>query len=128
MTTKLHAAVNGQGQVVRLLLTPGQAGDAPRASELLAGLKPRYVLADAAYDSEAVRSQIRASGGEDCIKPHSVRKEQRTYDPERYKHRNVIERFFGAIKRFRRVATRYDKKAANFLGFTWLASFLVNFR
>lgn len=111
---------------MRLLLTPGQAGDAPRARELLSGLTPQHVVADAAYDSEAVREQIRASGGADCIKPHSVRKEQRTYDAERYKHRNVIERFFGAIKRFRRVATRYDKKAANFLGFVWLASLLVN--
>ena len=126
MTTKLHAAVDGRGRVVRLLLTPGQAGDAPRASELLAGLKPQHVVADAAYDSEALRAQIRESGGKACIKPHSNRTVKRRHDRQRYKHRNVIERFFGAIKRFRRVATRYGKKAANFLGFAWLASLLVN--
>jgi transposase len=111
---------------VRLLLTPGQAGDAPQAAELLTGLEPEHVVADAAYDSADLRAQIRRSGGKACIKPHSNRKVKRRYDRQRYKHRNVIERFFGAIKRFRRVATRYDKKAANFLGFAWLASILVN--
>lgn len=111
---------------MRLLLTPGQAGDAPQAAELLKGLEPEHVVADAAYDSADLRAQIRRSGGKACIKPHSIRKVKRRYDRQRYKHRNVIERFFGAIKRFRRVATRYDKKAANFLGFAWLASILVN--
>jgi transposase len=50
------------------------------------------------------------------------------YDRDRYRRRNVIERFFGAIKRFRRVATRYEKKAQNFLGFVCLASALVGMR
>ena len=108
-----------------MLLTPGQAGDAPRAPELLTGLKPQYVIADAAYDSAELRAQIRKSRCKACIKPHSNRKVKRRFDRQRYKHRNVIERFFGAIKRFRRVATRYDKKAANFLGFAWLARLLV---
>lgn len=111
---------------MRLLLTPGQAGDALQAAELLNGLEPEHVVADAAYDSADLRAQILGRGGKACIKPHSIRKVKRQYDRRRYKHRNVIERFFGAIKRFRRVATRYDKKAANFLGFTWLASIIVN--
>lgn len=111
---------------MRLLLTPGQAGDALQAAELLKGLEPEHVVADAAYDSADLRAQIRGRGGKACIKPHSIRKVKRQYDRRRYKNRNVIERFFGTIKRFRRVATRYDKKAANFLGFTWLASIIVN--
>ena len=127
MTSKLHAAVDRWGRVVRLLLTPGQAGDAPRASELLMGLDPQHVVADAAYDSDALRRQIRDSGAKACIKPNPARTRKPRYDRERYKHRNVVERYFGAIKRFRRVATRYEKKAVNFLGFVWLASFLVNF-
>lgn len=48
-----------------------------------------------------------------------------TYDYHLYKERNMIERFFGKIKQFRRVATRYDKKAANFLGFVWIASLTI---
>lgn len=126
MTSKLHAAVDRRGRVVRLVLTPGQAGDAPRASELLMGLDPEHVVADAAYDSDALRREIRDRGARPCIKPNPRRTKKLRYDREKYKHRNVIERFFGAIKRFRRVATRYEKKAANFLGFVWLASLLVN--
>ena len=110
---------------MRLVLSPGQAGDAPRAQALLAGLRPTHVVADAAYDSDALRVQIAASGGRACIRPNPTRKCKKWYDRKRYRHRNVIERFFGAIKRWRRVATRYDKKAANFLGFACLAATLT---
>ena len=121
----MHAAVTGAGRVVRLALTPGQAGDAPQAGRLLDGLRPAWVVADAAYDSDAIRVQVRRGGAKACIKPNPTRKRKKRYDRARYKHRNVIERFFGAVKRFRRVATRYEKKAANFLGFVWLAAVLV---
>ena len=117
--------MSGEGRAVRLLLTPGQAGDAPRAEQLLDGLHPRHVVADAAYDSDAIRDRVRRSRGCACIRPNPTRRVRKRYDRERYKRRNVIERFFGAIKRFRRVATRYDKKAENFLGFAWLAALIV---
>lgn len=117
--------MNGRGRAVRLLLTPGQAGDAPRAEVLLDGLRPRHVVADAAYDSDAIRRMIRNNKGKACIRPNPTRRVKKRYDRGRYKNRNVIERFFGAIKRFRRVATRYDKKAENFLGFAWIAAILV---
>ena len=120
--------MTGSGRPVRLVLTPGQAGDAPQAQGLLRGLRPEHVLADAAYDSDAIRETIRQSDGQACIRPNPTRKQTKRYDRQRYKHRNVIERFFGAIKRFRRVATRYEKKAANFLGFTWLAAILVSLK
>lgn len=110
---------------MRLRLTPGQAGDAPQAEALLADLSPQHVIADAAYDSDAIRQRIQQRKGKACIRPNSTRKTKKRYDKERYKHRNIIERFFGAIKRFRRVATRYDKKPENFLGFVWLATLLV---
>ena len=118
--------MTGAGRPVRLLLSPGQAGDAPRAEALLKNLEPQHVVADAAYDSDAIRQTIRKNKGKACIRPNPRRKVKKRYDKQRYKHRNVIERFFGAIKRFRRVATRYEKKAANFLGFAWLAAILVN--
>lgn len=124
----MHAAVSGQARVIRLLLTPGQAGDAPQAEKLLAGLKPRHVIADAAYDSDAIRQQIRRLKAQACIRPNPTRIVRKRYDRQRYKHRNVIERFFGAIKRFRRVATRYEKKAENFLGFVYLAAFIINMK
>lgn len=122
MTTKLHAAVNERGQLLRLILTPGQRGDAPQAEALLEGLRARHVLGDAAYDSDAIRTLIRKMKARVCIKPNPTRKRRKRYDRQRYKHRNVIERFFRCIKQCRRIATRYEKKAANFLSFIWLAA------
>ena len=122
MTTKLHAAVNESGRLLRLILTPGQRGDAPQAEALLEGLHAKHVLADTAYDSDAIRTLIRKMKARACIKPNPTRKRKKRYDRQRYKHRNVIERFFRRIKQCRRIATRYEKKTANFLGFIWLAA------
>lgn len=127
MTTKLHAAVDRRGRLQRLLMTAGQSGDAPQAEGLLRGFEKGtvgHVLADAAYDSEAIRAQAKRMKARVCIRPHPTRKVKRRYDKVRYKNRNVIERFFCWIKRYRRVATRYEKKAANFAGFVWLAALL----
>ena len=120
--------MDGSGRPVRMILSPGQAGDAPHAEELLAGLNPQHVIADAAYDSDAIREQIRKANSKACIRPNPRRKMQKRYDRKRYRNRNVIERFFGAIKRFRRVATRYEKKAPNYLGFVWIAAILINLK
>ena len=60
------------------------------------------------------------------IRPNPTRKAKKRYGRRRYKRRNLVERFFGAIKRFRRVATRYEKKAENSLGFVWLAAILTS--
>lgn len=122
MTSKLHAAVSGTGRLLRLVLTAGQRGDAPQAETLLEGLRARHVIADAAYDSDAIRDRIRRMKARACIRPNPTRKRKRRHDRGRYRHRNVIERFFRRIKQCRRVATRYEKKAANFAAFVWLAA------
>lgn len=104
------------------MLTAGQRGDAPQAQVLIQGLRANHVLADAAYDSDALRKSVRKMKAKACIKPNPTRKRKKRYDRKRYKHRNVIERFFRRIKQCRRVATRYDKKATNFAAFIWLAA------
>ncbi len=112
---------------MRLLVTAGQDGDAPQAEGLLEGFEKGtvgHVLADAAYDSAAIRQKARQLRAKACIRPNPTRKVKRRYDRQRYRNRNVIERFFGRIKRYRRVATRYEKKAINFTGFVWLAAFI----
>lgn len=117
-----------RGRLQRLILTAGQCGDAPQAEALLEGFaagEVGHVIADAAYDSDAIRRRVRRMRSRACIRPNPTRKARKRYDKRRYRNRNVIERFFGAIKRCRRVATRYEKKAANFAGFIWLASLLV---
>jgi putative transposase len=111
-----------------MVLTPGHRGDCPQALTLLSNLKPGtvgHVIADAAYDGDDLRKQVRQLRARACIKPNPTRKRKKRYDRQRYKNRNVIERFFCRIRRCRRVATRYEKKAANFAGFVYLAAFIT---
>ena len=62
------------------------------------------------------------------LPPQPDPKNEKAIDRKRCQHRNVIERFFGAVKRFRRVASRYEKKAKNFVGFVWVAAILMTFK
>ncbi len=84
------------------------------------------IIADAAYDSDAIRKRARQLRAKVCIKPNAGRKMKKRYNRTVYKHRNLIERFFGRIKRCRRIATRYEKKPANFAGFIWLAALITD--
>jgi putative transposase len=111
-----------------MTLTAGQSGDPVQAPKLLENLHPRYVIADAAYSSAAIRGQIRQAGAEACIRSNPTHKSDPPYDQERYRHRNVIERFFRSLRNFRRVATRYDKLPENFLGFVSLAALLIHLK
>jgi transposase len=99
-----------------------------QAGALLDGLRVEVVIADKGYDSKAVVDGIEARGAEAVIPSLSNRKEQRVYDRERYKDRNLVERFWHKVKQFRRVATRYEKKAQNFLAFVHVASIMVLLR
>lgn len=94
------------------------------AEALLTDLSPQYVIADKGYDSDDLRDQIRRQGAKPVI-PARTGTRRRRYDKERYKHRNVVERFFNRVKHFRRVATRYEKTMINYLGFLSLASFMT---
>ena len=128
LSTKLHAAVDRRGRLLRLVLTPGQRGDSPQAEQLLSNLQPGtvgHVIADTAYDSDDLRQRVRNLRARACIKPNPTRKRKKRYDRQRYKCRNVIERFFCRIRRCRRVATRYEKKAINFAGLVYLAAFIT---
>lgn len=92
------------------------------AGALLQGLQPDAVVADKAYDSNALLQVIAAMNATAVIPPRSNRLEQRAWDRHQYKHRNLVERFFCRIKHFRRVATRYDKLARRFESFVHLAA------
>ena len=120
--------MSGLGLPVEILLTPGQAADITQAQTLLGGHTPQVVIADKGYDKKALVEQIEAKGGEAVIPTLSSRKEQRDIDRERYKDRNLAERFWGLVKQHRRVATRYDKTARSFLAFVHVASIMVLLR
>jgi len=80
------------------------------------------VLADKAYDADRIRELIQNQGATPNIPPKSNRKWKPCFSKRLYRERNLIERFFSKLKHFRRVATRYDKLAANFLAMIQLAS------
>ena len=108
---------------VRLCLTAGQAHDGPAALGLLDRLEPRtIVLADKAYDAGNIRDLIEAQGAVCNIPAKSNRKWKPCFSKALYRERNQVERFFSKLKHFRRVATRYDKLAENFLAMVQLAS------
>ena len=125
MTTKIHLAVDGQGRPVRVILTPGQCGDAPQAAALLEGFQPNHVIADKAYDSNALRDLIESTGAQAVIPCNPTRKRLIPYNFTLYKLRNRIERCFNKLKHFRRIATRYDRQANYFLAFIHIASSIL---
>ena len=107
---------------MRVLISPGQASDKTIAPALLAGLPLGDVVADRGYDSRALVELVAANGGEAHIPTQKQVKKQRSVDPELYRQRNRVERFFCNLKQFRRIATRFDKLARNFLAAVALAS------
>jgi transposase len=123
LTTKIHVVVDVQGLPIRLGLTAGQAHDGQIADTLLDHLVPRtIVLADKAYDADRIRELIQDQGATPNIPPKSNRRWKPCFSKRLYRERNLTERFFSKLKHFRRVATRYDKLAANFLAMIQLAS------
>lgn len=110
------------------MLTPGQAADVTQAQTLLDEVPFEVVIADKGYDSQAVVDTIEARGGEAVIPALSNRAQPREYDRERYKDRNLAERFWNKVKHYRRVATRYEKTARNFLAFVHVASIMLLLR
>jgi transposase len=115
-TTKIHALTDDRGKPIALTITAGNVHDLVGARDLLAlAPLPRRLIADAAYDARSLRDWLAARGAEAVIPPNPTRKHPHGFDAEAYKSRNLIERMFCRLKDFRRIATRYDKLARNFL-------------
>jgi transposase len=113
------------GRPLRFILTAGQSGDILQAPGLLSGFKTEAVLADKAYDSNALRRIIADSGAQAVIPSNRTRKVLIPHDQAVYRHRNRIERCFNKLKHFRRFATRYDRRALHFLSFIHLAAAMI---
>jgi len=108
---------------VRIVLSQGQASDKTIAPALIDGLKPdRDLIADRGYDARAIVVLVESRGGRAHIPTCRDRKVQRSVNRELYRERNLVERFFNKLKHFRRIATRYDKTARNFLAAVLLAA------
>ena len=118
--------VDGRGRPVALAVTAGQLGDARAAIDLIAAVAPSQSLAaDTAYDSDAIRRFLIERGTRPVIPNNPTRKRLHPFDAQAYKRRNLIERMFCRLKDFRRVATRYDKLAANYAAAVHVAAIMI---
>jgi transposase len=130
--TKIHLAAADETTALDVVLTPGQAGDAPQYPALIAGVPEacpvQAAAADKSYDSDAIRADLKRRGIAPVIPPLACRKEAIPYDKTTYRQRNKVERLFNRLKQFRRVATRYDKLDETFLAFIHLTAALITIR
>ncbi len=116
LTTKIHALVDADGLPIVLKITEGQAHDGRSAADMLGGLgNGQILLADRAYDSNALRQTMSAQGAWANIMPMARRVEKPAFSSFLYRYRNLIERFFNKMKHFRAIATRFEKHATNYL-------------
>jgi transposase len=123
LTTRIHALVDAEGRPVRLTLTPGQAGDAPVALDLMQDLaEGATLIADRACDANAIRDLAAARRAWANIPPRVIRKDSFSFSGWVYRQRNLVERFFNRLKQFRGLATRCDRSPDGFLAAIKLAS------
>ena len=114
LTTKIVALVDALGNLVRFVLLPGQRHDSAGVAPLLTDLDFSALLADKAFDSDAIRADLDERGAVAVILPKANRVTSIPCDFEMYKWRHLVENFFCKIKEFRRIATRYDKTDTSF--------------
>ena len=126
MSTKIHATVDALGNPTGFHLTEGQACELDGADVLLPQIRASTVIADKGFDAdERVIVPLEKAGKSIVIPPKANRKHKRDYDKELYKARHLIENFFAKLKQFRAIATRYDKRAINFLAGIYLAAIVI---
>ena len=122
LNTKIHAVVDEAGSPAGLLLGAGPEADISRAQETLADVPCGQLVGDKGYDSDAFRQWLAGRSIKPCIPPRSNRLRPVRYSKASYRKRHLIENFFEKLKRFRRVATRYDKLTTTYFGFVCLAT------
>ncbi len=123
LTTKIHALVDADGLPIALKLTEGQAHDGRSAADMLETISEgQILLGDRAYDSDGLRKSLAQRGAWANVKPMPNRVNVPAFSKYLYRQRNAVERFFNKIKHYRGVATRYDKRAENYLAGVKLAS------
>ena len=115
MSTKIHTLVDALGNPLRWQLTGGEVSDITQAQALIEGFTTQQVIADKGYDSMPFIAHIEQAGAQAVIPPRKNRRALRAYDRHCYRERHLIECFFNRLKQFRRIATRYDKLARNYL-------------
>jgi transposase len=125
LNTKIHAVVDNKARPLAVVLSAGNEANITVAPEVIEEVICGCVVADKAYDSNAFRALLGSMGSKVCIPSRARRVEAIGYSRRTYKKRHRVENFFQKIKRYRRVATRYDKLAITYFGFVLLAIIAV---
>jgi transposase len=126
LTTKIHALVDACGLPILLKLTEGQAHDGRSAADMFDTVQAGDVLlADRAYDSDALHALLKNRGATANVKLMPHRLNPPAFNKKLYRERNLVERFFNKLKHFRAIATRYDKRDDNYLASVKLASIRI---
>jgi transposase len=128
-STKVHLLCDGNGLPLAVRLTPGQRHESPFFEDVVtahpfgdfAENKPAALAGDRAYNSKAIREKLASWEIEDVIPTTKNQEPREEFDKEKYKGRNVVERCIGWLKENRRIATRYEKRASNFIAMIHLA-------
>ena len=124
--TKIHAIADAKGRLLSFLLTGGEAHDCPPAERLIRRTKTaKRLLGDRAYDSAALRQWLEHRGTKPVVPNRSNRKQPFSFDRRSYKKRHRIENAFCRLKDFRRIATRYDRLARNYLASICIVAAIV---
>jgi len=126
MTTKILALTDALGNLVRFTLMPGQRFDTVGVAPLIDGVAFDALIADKAFDSNAIIEDLDARGAKVVISQHPRRTQPRAIDKEIYKWRHLIENFFGKLKEFKRIAMRADKTDQSFTAMIHIAAAVIN--
>jgi transposase len=133
----VHLRIDGNSNVISIILTPGQQHESTVFKDLMdrgavkrngkghPKKRPRRVVGDKAYGSGEIRTFLRKRGIRSTIPRKSNEKRRGSFDREGYRKRNKIERLVGRVKEFRRIATRYEKRAANYLAMWYIGIILL---
>ena len=136
-TTKIHLRCEGYGKPVIFTVTGGQVHDTRQVSALISRgairrigrgrprLRPTKLVGDKAYSSRSIRLALRRRGITPVIPTKANERRQPDFDREAYRQRNIIERLINRLKNFRRIATRYEKRAANYLAMITIGAILL---
>ena len=128
MTTKILALTDALGNLVRFELLPGHRFDTVGVEPLLKGVAFGGLIADKAFDSDAIIADLNARGAKVVISQHPRRAKSVPLDRDIYKWRHLIENFFCKLKEFKRIAMRADKTDQSFAANILLAAAVVNSR
>lgn len=128
MTTKILALTDALGNLVHFVLMPGHRFDTVGVAPLIDGLDLGGLIADKAFDSNAIIADLNERGAAVAISQHPRRTSPLPLDPDIYKWRHLIENFFCKLKEFKRIAMRRDKTDQSFAAMIHLAAAVINSR